>query len=151
MGLKTYKLRDDGNSAQLTVPAELARRIPDDVRFIPEVTDDGILFRAVREPIGGEPEWLAGDAPVSSGTATTQAKAPKKRVARRLDPKKAKKEPATPRQTIAFFYGTKLDVRPLNWNKLEASEWLDRLNGEGIPKAELDKLVEQGAVDRRRS
>jgi hypothetical protein len=47
----------------LLVPARLARMIPDDTEFRPEITEDGILYRVVKvgtRPAPAQaPSWLA--------------------------------------------------------------------------------------------
>jgi hypothetical protein len=51
----------------LLVPARLARLIPDDTEFQPELTADGILYRVVKPgtpaPAAVLPAWLNGEAP----------------------------------------------------------------------------------------
>lgn len=42
----------------LTVPAYMAELVPDDVRFVPEFTKEGILFRRVDQVL--PPSWAGG-------------------------------------------------------------------------------------------
>lgn len=59
-----YKVRSAGeNGFALAVPADIATVIPDDVRFQPEITDEGILYRAYR-----------GDVPVQARKLPNWAK-----------------------------------------------------------------------------
>jgi hypothetical protein len=65
----TYKLRklrkekdsEGFDAASLAVPMEIARILPDNVRFRPELTSDGLLYRPIE---GSEatvtelPKWL---------------------------------------------------------------------------------------------
>lgn len=69
MSYKTYKIRrfkngrsKDGQTFtnySITIPVEIASQLPDDIRFVCELTDSGILFRpAEKEETGIElPSW----------------------------------------------------------------------------------------------
>lgn len=56
-----YKVRTNGKDFSLAVPRDIANAVPDDVRFLPEITDEGILFRAYRgdQPVQPRrvPDW----------------------------------------------------------------------------------------------
>lgn len=58
--MRTYKLRDaPGGASQITLPRELSILVPADSHFQPELVEDGILFRLVKEPEPeGLPEWV---------------------------------------------------------------------------------------------
>ena len=51
MANRTYKIRNSVAGPgqrkvyRLTVPVEIAEAVPDTVEFVPEMTDDGILYR----------------------------------------------------------------------------------------------------------
>lgn len=78
----SYKLRklrkpdtesDQFDAASLAVPMEIAKLLPEDMRFTPELTDDGILYRPTRTvaSAGAEvPSWLQ-----SNGSDKTETKA----------------------------------------------------------------------------
>lgn len=56
--MKGYKLRHNGSVTTLTVPPEIARVVPQDMRFDCELTEDGILFRRRTEvDPEGLPSW----------------------------------------------------------------------------------------------
>lgn len=56
--------RGKARTRHLTVPAEIAAQIPDGSTFLPELTDDGLLFRPVHVPKTDRgPGWLAGKEP----------------------------------------------------------------------------------------
>lgn len=69
---------DQFDAASLAVPMEIAKLLPEDMRFTPELTDDGILYRPTRAITASNaeiPSWLAGkdEAPkakASSGSKT---------------------------------------------------------------------------------
>lgn len=50
------------DTAQLTVPAHLARRIPQGTKFLAELVEEGILFRVITDEFvfedEGGPDWL---------------------------------------------------------------------------------------------
>jgi len=48
---RTTTMRVHGNIKQLTVPAWITRQISDETVFEPELTAEGILFRAVAERV----------------------------------------------------------------------------------------------------
>jgi hypothetical protein len=59
MAERSYKIRKSnaGTNRQqivyrLTVPPDIAKVIPDDTEFVPEMTEDGILYR----PLSGAPQ-----------------------------------------------------------------------------------------------
>ncbi len=47
----------------VSIPREIGRVIPSDARFIPTLTEDGLLFRFVGEDGDerGLPHWITGD------------------------------------------------------------------------------------------
>jgi hypothetical protein len=71
----TYKLRklkkpdtaeDQFDAASLAVPMEIAKLLPEDMRFTPELTDEGILYRPTRAITASSieaPKWLKDSAP----------------------------------------------------------------------------------------
>lgn len=66
---KTYKIRTFRNGKRkngepflnysLTIPTNIAKELPSDMRFSCDLTDEGILFRPVDEQEGSEtlPDW----------------------------------------------------------------------------------------------
>lgn len=69
---KTYKVRTFKNGQRksgepflnysLTIPTNIARELPDDMKFYCELTEDGILFRPVDEESDSSknlPAWAA--------------------------------------------------------------------------------------------
>lgn len=60
--VKIQRLGGKGTQAnrtrKLTVPAPIAQQIPDGSEFIPEITDEGLLYRPVNVPPGNGPRWL---------------------------------------------------------------------------------------------
>jgi hypothetical protein len=61
---RTYKIRhsvagtNQRKVYRLTVPPDLAEAIPNDQEFVPELTEDGILFRPVESaPEREVPAW----------------------------------------------------------------------------------------------
>lgn len=66
----SYKLRklkkpdtpkDQFDAASLAVPMDIAKMLPEDMRFTPELTDDGILYRPTRTITASSaevPSWL---------------------------------------------------------------------------------------------
>jgi hypothetical protein len=78
----TYKLRkltkpDDESfsAASLAVPMEIAKLLPDDMRFTPELTDEGILYRPTRAITATSieaPSWLKDSA--SNSTEVKEGK-----------------------------------------------------------------------------
>lgn len=103
--MATYKIRKftNGRSSagaeftnySLTVPANVAKELPDDVKFSCELTEDGILFRPVKpEEIETTlPSWAARDGaakPAAKAKPAPKAKAPAK-TARKAPAKKAEK------------------------------------------------------------
>lgn len=65
MAERTYKIRKSQAGSggkqtvyRLTVPPEIATRVPDDTEFVPEMTEDGLLFRPVASrPEPDVPSW----------------------------------------------------------------------------------------------
>lgn len=63
---KTFKVRGTMvDNFHLSVPAWMGRRIDPEVEFIPELTEDGILYRVVESGANDEapppmPEWTRG-------------------------------------------------------------------------------------------
>lgn len=65
---RAYKIRVAGRSNgvatyELGVPAHIAKQVPENVRFLPQVTKQGILYVAIREgdpmPVSDDrPEWM---------------------------------------------------------------------------------------------
>lgn len=83
--MDTYKLRklrkdkgsEDYDAASLAVPMEIARILPSNVRFRPELTDDGLLYRPVEEATqesGDLPGWLKQEEPTKTTAATAKSK-----------------------------------------------------------------------------
>lgn len=42
----------------ITVPVDIVESIPEDTRFVPVVTSEGILFKAYRVREAEEPKWM---------------------------------------------------------------------------------------------
>ena len=65
MAERTYKIRRSvaGKSGQqviyrLTVPPDLAAAVPEDTEFVPELTDEGLLYRPITSrPAPKRPAW----------------------------------------------------------------------------------------------
>lgn len=67
--LKKPDSKNDFDAASLAVPMEIATMLPENVRFSPELTDDGILYRPVKEVVsesGEIPSWITN----ASGEST---------------------------------------------------------------------------------
>lgn len=49
--MRLLKIHNVGGAASqaLTVPKDIAEQVPEDVRFIPEMVEEGILYRAYRD------------------------------------------------------------------------------------------------------
>lgn len=45
---RLLKIHSVGASRGLTVPRDIDEQVPDDVRFVPEIVEEGILYRAYR-------------------------------------------------------------------------------------------------------
>jgi hypothetical protein len=73
---------DEFDAASLAVPMEIAKLLPEDMRFTPELTDDGILYRPTRAITASSveaPSWLKDSAPGKTETkaGSSNAKAAK--------------------------------------------------------------------------
>lgn len=49
--------RDGAAAYSLKVPREIARLVPDDTEFLPELTEDGLLYRRVTTLTPFIPSW----------------------------------------------------------------------------------------------
>lgn len=45
---RLLKIHSTGQSQALTVPQGIVEQVPDDIRFVPEMVEEGILYRAYR-------------------------------------------------------------------------------------------------------
>ena len=52
------KGREGAQSFTLTVPPKIARLIPAEQEFAPELTEDGILYRPVENTVKEVPSWI---------------------------------------------------------------------------------------------
>lgn len=69
---RRYKLRrlqkpdskNDFDAASLAVPMEIAKNLPENMEFEPELTEEGILYRPVITSISGQsglPSWMTAE------------------------------------------------------------------------------------------
>lgn len=138
-------------TGRLSVPVAIAGRVPENVVFVPEVTDEGILYRAFREGevSGDDPAWLKGAAPKPKAKAKAAPKAKAKKSYAGHKPKNPD-APASSPQTWAIWLGTGsgIDVRPLNLTMGEASDILDRLKAGQVSDEEMLDWIKRGAIRR---
>lgn len=85
MPSSTYKIRflkkpdskNDYDAASIAVPMDIARVLPDDMKFMPELTEDGILYKPVAGPTSTTiPSWAIHDEGVQSGAKASRDKTP---------------------------------------------------------------------------
>lgn len=83
MASRTYKIRKFTNGKSkggaaftnysLTIPTPIAEKLPNDMRFECELTDEGILFRPVGAPDAIDlPSWAKADEATVNGGAPRQ-------------------------------------------------------------------------------
>lgn len=65
MAERSYKIRKSTSGPtrrtvyRLTVPPDIAASVPENTEFVPEVTDEGLLYRAVAtRPEPKRPAWM---------------------------------------------------------------------------------------------
>jgi hypothetical protein len=127
--LKTYKIRSFKNGENkegkpfmnysITIPANIAEVLPNDVQFTVELTEDGLLFRkadAAEEAVT-VPSWAQGNGSGSKTTAKPAAKT--KPAAKRSAPSKAKASDTKPATETKAKAGAR--KRPAAKAKAEAA------------------------------